>query len=311
MGELYFTLTAGRTGSNWLADFLTANTPTEAFHERRGIKDFGVHMPDIRIMRSFNTFGLDSDVREFWQRKLDLLPQDALYAETNHTLGKCGLIESLATHERAQDACIFILRRDMAKQCASYVRRGDFRHLTSVWQWYLSQTYPNNIVPFETFGGGEARFGAEMWYTCEMACRQYYYQTVYASYLKFIPVELETVTTALGARALLEQLGYSHAPILPSKVNHTPEHAMDELAEQFAPLRALGGAYVEKRVKDFIAQGRSLVPGGMQIEDEAQEIVREQWATMPATTKMLDAAMKRSLRASVARAHLTSSRRRA
>lgn len=311
MSELYFTLTAGRTGSNWLAEFLTANTPTAAFHERRGIKDFGVHMPDIRVMRSFNTFGLDEDVCAFWQRKLDLLPRDGLYAETNHTLGKCGLIESLAAHGRARDARIFVLRRDMAKQCASYVRRGDFRHLTSQWLWYLSQAYPNNIVPFETFGGGEARFGAEMWYTCEMACRQYYYQTVYSNYLQFIPVELETVTTVGGARALLEQLGYSHDPILPDKVNHTPENAMDDLAKQFSPLRALGGAYVEKRVKDFIAQGRSLVPGGAQIEHEAQTLVRERWATMPATTQVLDATMKRSLRVSVARARLTVSRRRA
>ncbi|MCA2007271.1 hypothetical protein [Tritonibacter mobilis] len=94
-------------------------------------------MPSIRLMRSFNTYGYNSEVRQFWSNKLAVLPTDAPYGETNHTLGKCGLIEALADHPRAKDAKIIVLRRDLAKQCASYINRHDFSNISLLWQWYL------------------------------------------------------------------------------------------------------------------------------------------------------------------------------
>ena len=52
----YFTITAGRTGSAWLASFLSLNLQIEEVHEPLGINDFGEKMPDIRTMRNFNNF---------------------------------------------------------------------------------------------------------------------------------------------------------------------------------------------------------------------------------------------------------------
>ena len=52
--ETIFTLSAGRTGTAWLSDFLAVNFNCDALHEPLGIEDFGNRMPDIKIMRSFN-----------------------------------------------------------------------------------------------------------------------------------------------------------------------------------------------------------------------------------------------------------------
>ena len=43
----YFTITAGRTGTAWLASFLSKNLNIEEIHEHLGINDFGEKMPDI------------------------------------------------------------------------------------------------------------------------------------------------------------------------------------------------------------------------------------------------------------------------
>ena len=54
MTNYIFTLTGGRTGTAWLAEFLAANLHIPAIHEPLDIDDFGANMPDIRLMRSFN-----------------------------------------------------------------------------------------------------------------------------------------------------------------------------------------------------------------------------------------------------------------
>jgi hypothetical protein len=45
--ETIFTLSAGRTGTAWLSDFLAVNFNCDALHEPLGIEDFGNRMPDI------------------------------------------------------------------------------------------------------------------------------------------------------------------------------------------------------------------------------------------------------------------------
>lgn len=131
----YFTITAGRTGSAWLTSFLTKNIGTDAVHEPLGIDDFGVNMPDIRTMRSFNTYGNNDFVKEFWKRKFSNLPY-AVYAETNHTLCKCGLVENLLLNKLEDETTLIVLRRNIVKQCVSYIVRHDFVNVTLAWQWY-------------------------------------------------------------------------------------------------------------------------------------------------------------------------------
>tara|TARA_Y200000002_G_scaffold138199_1_gene113969 strand:- start:66 stop:371 length:306 start_codon:yes stop_codon:yes gene_type:complete len=93
--ETIFTLSAGRTGTAWLSDFLAVNFNCDALHEPLGIEDFGNRMPDIKIMRSFNETGNNAIVKDFWKRKLSMLTSN-MHIETNHTLGKCGLIENIS-----------------------------------------------------------------------------------------------------------------------------------------------------------------------------------------------------------------------
>jgi hypothetical protein len=70
----YFTITAGRTGSAWLASFLSLNLQIEEVHEPLGINDIGEKMPDIRTMRNFNNFGNNDFVQNFWNKKFITIP---------------------------------------------------------------------------------------------------------------------------------------------------------------------------------------------------------------------------------------------
>lgn len=98
----YFTLTAGRLGSAWLADFLLANLSMAFVHEPLGIDDSGARMPDIRTMRTLNNFGNTQRLMRFWRAKFGAIDADA-YAETNHTLSKCGPIENLSASRQRND----------------------------------------------------------------------------------------------------------------------------------------------------------------------------------------------------------------
>ncbi len=138
--ETIFTLSAGRTGTAWLSEFLAVNLNCEALHESLAVEDFGNRMPDIKIMRSFNENGNNAIVKDFWKRKFSMLTSN-IHIETNHTLGKCGLIENISRSQLAEKSRIIILKRDIVRQCASYVVRHDFVHITTAWQWYLHPSY--------------------------------------------------------------------------------------------------------------------------------------------------------------------------
>ena len=68
----YFTITAGRTGSAWLASFLSQNLNINEVHEFLGINDFGNKMPDIRTMRNFNNFGNNEFVQNMLLKSLKI-----------------------------------------------------------------------------------------------------------------------------------------------------------------------------------------------------------------------------------------------
>ena len=91
-------------------------------------------------MRSFNEIGNNALVKDFWKRKLSMLTSN-IHIETNQTLGKCGLIENISRSKLAEKSRIIILKRDIVRQCASYVVRHDFVHITTAWQWYLHPSY--------------------------------------------------------------------------------------------------------------------------------------------------------------------------
>jgi hypothetical protein len=247
----YFTITAGRTGSAWLASFLAANLGIEAIHEPMAIDDFGVRMPDIRTMRTFNTRGNNEFVREFWVRKFASIPSEG-YAETNHTLCKCGLVENVILHGREDITRLVLLKRGIVKQCTSYIIRGDFNNITLMWQWYLDHSYPKKLVDPKSFAvlGG---IGIPLWYCYEMAARQEYYRRKFSDRIRMVTVDLEEVTTEAGAQALLEALGHEGPCVLPAPRNEIrtapPPALVASIEEAVARLRVDMDALVDQAIR--------------------------------------------------------------
>ncbi len=257
MAQKIFTLTAGRSGSGWLSKFISANLGIETVHEPLGIDDFDVRMPSIKVLRSFNTRGLDAEVRRFWRRKLQTLPETGVYCETNHTLGKCGLVEILAEQPDPENYTILVLKRNLAKQCASYVQRGDFGNALMLWQWFLGPEYPNSMVipqPFREMG----QVGLAIWYTLEMDSRQQYYKRVYGDQLRFIDVQLEDAIKPEGAAKLLRALGYDQEPVLPPKFNASQMPRNEDLVAEIETFIAASGFNAEDVVDRYISANRSL-----------------------------------------------------
>ena len=213
-----FTLTAGRTGTAWLSEFLKQNLGFEVIHERLEIDDFGLNTPDIKIMRMFNEHGNVEHIQRFWQKKFETL-HNINFGETNHTFGKCGLIENLVKSD-IKDVCkIVVLRRNFIDQCIRYLNRRDFLNITIAWQWYLHPSYKKNLVNAEPFLSFGSELGKAMWYCYEMAVRQQYYIEKYSDRLSYIVCDLENITTTQGAKEFLSMFGVFRNPIIPDKKN--------------------------------------------------------------------------------------------
>ena len=159
----YFTITAGRTGSAWLASFLSQNLNINEVHEFLGINDVGNKMPDIRTMRNFNNFGNNEFVQNFGRENLNIYPTNLF---RNQSYIKSGLVENIILNKREKYTTLIILKRDMTDQCVSYLERNDFGNITIAWQWYLHPSYLKiiNPKPFMQFGN----LGQPLWYCYEM-----------------------------------------------------------------------------------------------------------------------------------------------
>ena len=257
--KTYFTITAGRTGTAWLSSFLSLNLGIEAIHEPLGVNDFGTKMPDIRTLRNFNTFGNNDVVRVFWKNKFNSLEGD-IYAETNHTLAKCGLIENLLGSKLSNESTIIILKRNIAKQCVSHLARGDFRNITLAWQWYLHPSYPKIIInpkPFMQLKGIGDDFGIALWYCYEMAARQEYYRQKYSDKLQFIDVSLEEITKLDGAQRFLRTLQVNNECVLPQPKNANQVKPPVELIQQVKAIVNSVNFDVEALVKEWMSKGFS------------------------------------------------------
>jgi hypothetical protein len=247
-----FTLTGGRTGTAWLAELIGRNLGIVSIHEPLAIDDFGTRMPDIALMRRFNDRGNDSAVRAFWAAKLAAIARLPGYAETNHTLGKCGLIENLAHSPLADSAVVLVIRRALLPTCLSHVMRGDFRNITINWQWYLDPAYRNVIVDPAPYHG---QLGQTLWYLHEMAARQLYYERT--SGLRLIAVDHATMITPDGATALLAELGY-HGPVTLPPPRNAGEQAPSALVAAAQGLIAQVTPDLGPRVDAYLAAGRRL-----------------------------------------------------
>ncbi len=218
MTHFVFTMTAGRTGTAWLAKLFAANFDCIARHEYRNFGEFGIYSQDVGLMGAFNHWGNRERVQAFWRRKFSLIPKCSMYVETNHALAKCGLIENLHMLPEDAEVTIVTLRRDWLGQAMSYLNRYDFYNLSTVWLWYLDMNYRNAIVqskPFVEMG----QLGHIMWYMAEVETRQAYYRQLYGDRYRFIDAKLEHITTQTGASDLLAHFGHTGPKFLPEKAN--------------------------------------------------------------------------------------------
>jgi hypothetical protein len=255
--KYFFTITAGRTGTAWLRYFLANNLKVPAVHEPLGIDDFGLRMPDIKLMRTFNTRGNDFNVKKFYKRKFDEIALKPAYAETNHTLAKSGLVENILHHEIAPNSCLIILRRNLIQQCVSYINRRDFSNITLIWQWYLHHEYSNNIVLYEKMSQFGA-LGIIIWYVFEMEARQRYYERLYRNRLNFVSVILEVISKEEGANEFLGQLGWSEPAVLPAPSNKNNFPPDEELFYRVQDVIGRLNFDVDSLVDAYIASGRTL-----------------------------------------------------
>lgn len=247
-----FTVTPGRTGTQWLAELFKQNaTDVEVHHELLGPGHFGVNTPDLEQLTTFNEFGCTPQLREFWKRKFEQVVQSrhALYVETNHQLAKAGLIEHL-------DLCpcpvtLLFLQRDLAKILASLLRTGLFTNTIQVWLWTLSPDYALNLTDSERWGcspGTPHDLMLGIWYVFEMYARMGMYATHLDAAGWFGAPERDRsfmVTASLeelvdpghpACAGLLNRLGLSFQgrPEPQNNTLHDPNPAFDNLCEHAA-----------------------------------------------------------------------------
>lgn len=259
MSRYVFTVTAGRTGTAWLSELIRLNSSMVSLHEPLAIDDFGNQMPDIRTLRCFNERGMTPFVEAFWQRKFSLLQGIPEYAESNHTLAKCGLIEFLADRETDDEVHLVSIRRAWDRLCLSYVNRGDFRNVTINWQWYLDHRYQRRIVDPAPIVGRHGYLGQIIWYIAEIEARQVYYSTLFGDRFHFIDCTLEEIVTPEGSSRLLDELGlHTDTPRLPPKRNQNRVETNPEWLAHIRKVLATIDIDPGARAIHYIEQGRRL-----------------------------------------------------
>lgn len=258
MTELVYTLTAGRTGTAWLAKLFAANVDCIAHHEFMGFGQFGILSQDVGLMGAFNHWGNRERVQSFWQRKFSLIPDCSLYVETNHALAKCGLIENLSMLPDDAAVSIIVLQRDWLAQASSYIARHDFANYSTVWLWYLDARYQNVIVSAEPFAN-LGTLGHIAWYIAEMEARQAYYPLLYGDRYRFVGARLEEMTTHAGAQRLLGHFGHSGPVELPARTNANTSQIDAETEEQ---LRAL----LDRISFDAVALAQTYINAGRRLD---------------------------------------------
>ncbi len=257
--KFIFTITAGRTGTAWLTEFIKVNSSILSVHEYLDFNDFGTKMPDIRTMRTFNEVGMTKYVIGFWNEKFKSIKYSEDYCESNHTLAKCGLIEYLINFTSLRkEINLIVLRRNKENQALSYLERNDFQNITIHWQWYLSPKYRKNILdpkPFIEHG----IIGIVFWYIYEMEVRQEYYRIIYQRYFRFHIAYLEEITNKIGAEKFAKSLGLNNEiKVPPPKNQQLARSSNQELLKKIKSFHSRINIDSLKIAKEFVRCGRTL-----------------------------------------------------
>ena len=257
-----FTITPGRTGTLFLAEFLIRNLPKcEVYHEILGYDSFGVDSPDLSTLTLFNSQGNIDQVKKFWKQKLTRIKtvKADYYAETSHILAKAGLMENIKYLGKDAEVHFIILDRDIMKIMESLHARFDFLNIGDIWLWFLDPQYPIKVldsIPFNYLGV----HGARLWYIYEIRARSEYYKLKFKDKknIFFHKVNVGSLNTTKGAKAFLSELGVKRNNseiIIPPKLNVTEgkqavidkktlEAIKKEMKKPYDP-KALAKEYIE------------------------------------------------------------------
>ena len=216
MQQFVFTMTTGRSGTQYLADLLARNLPdAECHHEFSGWGHFGVDTPDLSHMTLFNSEGNVEKVQTFWRTKLGCIAATPkpFYVETSHQLMNAGLVENLAPLTARGTVHLIALERDPYATIVSFRNRFDFWDKANRWLWYLDPEYPRNLVPSaELFRKGIN--GLCLWYILEIRARAARYEAQLEAEPRILVhhFSLEELRVAGGASRLLRELGIAIEP---------------------------------------------------------------------------------------------------
>ena len=248
--KLVFTMTAGRTGTAYLAELFRRNDPDALVaHEFLDWRAFGTRTPEVSHLTRFNNVGFDDYVQAFWATKLgEILETGAdCYVETSHVLMKAGLVEALTRLEGDHEIHLIAQQRDRVATMLSYRQRNDFMNIGNRYLWYLDPKYALNLVQHRPFLEAGPP-GIRLWYLLEIEARTAFYTGRLAGDSRFTvhATQLEEVTTEAGAASLLGRVMGHEGPIdLPPKVNaggsdHDPEARLQvaELANRVSTFDA-------------------------------------------------------------------------
>ena len=142
------------------------------------------------------------------------------YAETNHTLAKCGLVEALAESGIAENTTLVVLRRNLADQWRQlHPAGGYFRTSRLNGNGISAPNYRNVMVNPEPFLplGPIGRRALVLFRNG--TTRQAFYLRKYGKTLNFVEVKQEEIVKPEGAKKLLASLGYDGPVSLPGKAN--------------------------------------------------------------------------------------------
>lgn len=228
--NLVFTLTAGRTGTAFLATLLAQNLrDAEVHHERTGYDSFGVDSPDLSDLVLYNTRGNILKVQRFWERKFSRILRAAAgtYVETSHVLMKAGLVENAVRLCAGHTLHFIRLNRALIPTLLSYASRGDFLNKSSQWLWYLDDDYSRTFLRPDRFRGFGLP-GLRLWYLMEIEFRATYFKMCYENRpgIHFHAVDIENLNDPEKAREIISKVSpeaLSGSVTIPEKVNVSPE----------------------------------------------------------------------------------------
>lgn len=224
--KLIFALTAGRTGTAYLAELIKWNIKdAEAQHEIDSFSSFGVDTPDISHLHAFNNEGNTPLIQEFWKRKLGkiLACGKPVYVETSHMLMKAGLVENMAELAHDHEVHFVVLRRDAMKIVESFYRRRDFMDNMNMWTRYLDPDYAKNKVTSQRlFSFAEQVHTLRCWYLNEIEVRiaQYCFKYSNHPFIYFHMCDIDDLNDRKNIEKLFNGLGLHFASIyIPPKQN--------------------------------------------------------------------------------------------